>query len=149
MDQAEYKGMGLRKTREQRAALQWQVEAQDREHAARLAALNAAQPRSSPLFCQNCDAKLKPAAVRCHYCGSEDLSISQVSCPLFSQVAVGGRCPRCGGSSFTAADATGVLAAGGYVLGGVAGAVVGAAIGAATADTIVVCVTCGARYRRG
>jgi Zn finger protein HypA/HybF involved in hydrogenase expression len=143
--------MGLRKTREQRAALQVQVEAQDREHAARLAALNAAQPSQSrrPLFCQDCDAKLKPAAVRCHYCGSDDLSVSQVSCPLFSQVAVDGRCPRCGGSSFTAPTATGVLAAGGYVLGGVAGAVVGAAIGAATPVTIVVCVTCWARYRRG
>jgi Zn finger protein HypA/HybF involved in hydrogenase expression len=89
------------------------------------------------------------AAVRCHYCGSEDLSVSQVSCPLFSQAAVDGHCPRCKGSSFTVPNATGVLAAGGYALGGVAGAVVGAAIGAATADTIVVCVTCGARYRRG
>ena len=140
--------MGLRKTKGERAVAQLRVDAQDREHAARLAALNTAQP-PRPLFCQNCDAKLKPAAVRCHYCGSEDLSVSQVSCPLFSQVAVGGRCPRCQGSSFTASDATGVLAAGGYVLGGVAGAVVGAAIGAAAANTVIVCVTCGARYRRG
>jgi hypothetical protein len=142
-------GMRLRKTKEERAALQLQVEAQDRAHAARLAELNTPQPRSRPLFCQNCDAKLKAAALRCHYCGSEDLSVSQVSCPTFSQVAVDGHCPRCRGSSFTMPNSIGALAGGGYVLGGVAGAVLGAAVGAATADTVIVCVTCGARYRRG
>lgn len=46
----------------------------DREHAAQFAALNAIQPRQ-PLYCQNCDARLKAAAVRCHYCGSEDLAV--------------------------------------------------------------------------
>ena len=35
--------------------------------------------------------------------------------PDGTHVAVDGRCPRCGGGSFTTPNTTGVLAAGGYV----------------------------------
>ena len=136
------------KSKEQREARRAEIEQHDRAHAAQLAALNAARPWR-PLFCQNCDAKLKPAAVRCHYCGGEDLAMSQISCPFFTEVAVNGACPRCRGMSFRTPSSTGALAAGGWVVGGVAGAAVGAAIGAATPSDLIICVTCGERYRRG
>jgi len=140
--------MPLRKSREQREAERAEMDERDRDHAARLAALNAAQLRP-PLFCQACDARLKPAAVRCHYCGSEDLAVSQVSCPFFSEVAVDGACPRCHGRSFRTPEPASVLATGGLLAGGLAGAAAGAAIGAAASSDLVLCVTCGARFRRG
>lgn len=141
--------MPLWKSKEQREAERMEIEQRDREHAARLAALSAPQPPKQALFCQGCDAKLKPAAIRCHYCGSEDLALRQASWPVFSEVAVNGACPRCHGMSFRTPASTGVLAAGGWLVGGVAGAAVGAAIGAATPSDIILCVTCGARFRRG
>jgi hypothetical protein len=91
------------------------MDQRDREHAARLAARNAAQLRP-PLFCRACDARLRHAAVLCHYCGSEDLAVSQVSCPFFSEVAVNGACTRCHGTSFRTPGSAGVLAAGGLLV---------------------------------
>jgi hypothetical protein len=44
---------------------------------------------------------------------------------------------------------TGAMAASAFLVGGAAGAAVGAMAGAASSNEIVVCVTCGARFRRG
>ncbi len=101
--------MPLRKSREQRDAERAEVDRQDREHAARLAALNDVT-RQGPIFCQSCRAKLRPDAVRCHYCGGTDLARNDPSAPLFSQAAVGGACGKCGGRAFTR-QATGLAQA--------------------------------------
>jgi Zn finger protein HypA/HybF involved in hydrogenase expression len=141
-------GMALRKTKEQRDALRAELERQDREHSARLAAVSA-QARRPALFCQQCEAKLKPEAATCHYCGSGDLGTSQPSCPRFSDVAVDGACPRCHGTSFKTVDVVGTMAAGGLLAGGTVGAAIGAMAGAMAPDDVILCVTCGARFRRG
>jgi hypothetical protein len=141
-------GMPLRKTREQREAKRAELERKDREHAARLAAVSA-EARRLPLFCQECEAKLKPTATACHYCGSRNLGPSQPSCPRFSEVAVDGACPKCHGTSFRAPGLTGAGAAAGFVVAGAVGAAVGAAAGAMSPGDITLCVTCGARFRRG
>ena len=60
-------------SKDEREAERRPLRRRDHEPAAQFAALNAIRP-GQPLYCQNCDAKLKPAAVRCHYCGSEDLA---------------------------------------------------------------------------
>jgi ribosomal protein L40E len=73
--------MGKRK--ERRAARQAEVDRRDREAAARLAAVSA-QAARPPVWCQACEAKLKPAAARCHYCGSTDLGPNNPSLPRFS-----------------------------------------------------------------
>jgi ribosomal protein L40E len=125
-----------------------ELERQDREHATRLAAVSA-QARRPPLFCQACEAKLKPTATACHYCGSKDLGPSQPSCPRFGEAAVGGKCPHCRGASVTAPEMTGAMAAGGFLVGGAAGVVIGAMAGAASPSYIIICVTCGARFRQG
>jgi ribosomal protein L40E len=131
--------MPLRKTREQREAQRAEIDRQDREHATRLAAVSTqARP---PLFCQQCEAKLKPDATGCQYCGSHDLGTSQLSCPRFSEVAVGGACPRCHGTSFSAPDVTGTLAIGGFLASGAVGAAVGAMAGAMSTSDIILCVT--------
>ena len=140
--------MPLRKTREQREAEGAEIERQDREHAARLAAVNAQALRPA-LFCQQCEAKLKPNAIACHYCGSRNLETSQPSCPRFSEVAVDGTCPKCHGAAFRVPGVTGTMAAGGFLAGGVVGAAIGAMAGAMSPNDIVICVTCGARFRRG
>ena len=140
--------MPLRKTREQRAAQRAEMEQQDRDHAARLAAVSA-QPARPPLFCQDCEAKLKPTATSCRYCGSQNLGTSNPSCPPFSEVAPDGACPRCRGGSFAAPGLTGPITAGAFLAGGGLGAVIGAAAGATTANYLVICVTCGARFTRG
>lgn len=140
--------MPLRKSREQREARQAEIDRQDQEAAARLAEVSARTPRL-PLYCQQCEAKLKPAATACHYCGSTDLGPSQPSCPRFSDVTVNGRCPRCDGSSFKAPGVTGTMTAAGFLAGGIVGAAVGALAGAASIGDSILCVTCGARYRRG
>jgi hypothetical protein len=69
--------------------------------------------------------------------------------PIFSEVAelANGEatCPRCHGTSFknpSPAD----LAAGGFIVAGVIGVGVGVA---ATPTDVVICVTCGMRFRRG
>jgi hypothetical protein len=140
--------MQLRKSREQRDAERAEVDRQDREHAARLAALNDVT-RQGPMFCQSCRAKLRPNAVRCHYCGGTDLARNDPSAPLFSQAAVGGACAKCGGRSFTAAGVgTGTAIEVGFLVAGVVGAAVGAAASMDSGE-YVLCVTCGARYRRG
>jgi hypothetical protein len=77
------------------------------------------------------------------------LGTSQLSCPRFSEVAVGGACPRCHGTSFSAPDVTGTLAIGGFLASGAVGAAVGAMAGAMSTSDIILCVTCGARFRRG
>ena len=140
--------MPLRKSREQREAGRAELERQDREHAERLAAVSA-QARRPPLFCQKCEAKLKPTATTCHYCGSQDLGPSQPSCPRFSEAAVDDACPRCHGTSFTGSDLTGPMAVGGFLVGGAVGAAIGATAGAMSPGDIILCVTCGARFRRG
>jgi ribosomal protein L40E len=139
--------MPLRKTREQRGAQRAEMEQHDREHAARLAAVSAEGARP-PLFCQDCEAKLKPTATSCHYCGSQNLGASNPSCSLFSEVAPEGACPRCHGTSFTAPGLTGPMTVSGFLAdGGLA--VLSAAAGATTANTLIICVTCGARFTRG
>jgi Zn finger protein HypA/HybF involved in hydrogenase expression len=138
--------MPLWKTREQREAEHAGLERRDREHAARLAAISAQATRPA-LFCQQCETKLKPDATACHYCGSRDLGTSQPSCPRFSEVAVDGACPRCHGTSFRVPDVTGTLATGGFLGGGSVGAAIGAMAGARSPDDIILCVTCGARFR--
>ncbi len=91
-----------------------EIEKSDREHAALLAALNSQV--DTALFCQNCNAKLKRDAARCHYCGSADLAIRPIGLPLFSQAAINGACPRCYGTSFS--TSSGMLAGGVlYVIG--------------------------------
>lgn len=140
--------MPLRKTAEQRVARQAELERADCEHAARLARVSA-RARRQALFCQACEAKLKPDATTCHYCGSQDLGVSQPSCPRFSEVAVNGACPKCHGMSFRSAGATGPAAAAGFLIAGVVGAAIGAVTAAASEDDIILCVTCGARFRRG
>jgi ribosomal protein L40E len=140
--------MALRKTREQREAERAEIERRDSEHAARLATISS-QARRPALFCQQCEAKLRPDATACHYCGSRDLGTSQPSCPRFSEVAVDGACPKCHGTSFRAADVVGTMTAGGFLAGGTVGAAIGAMAGAMSPDDIILCVTCGARFRRG
>ena len=140
--------MPLRRNKDQREARQAELERQDREHSARLAAVSAPAARP-PLFCQLCEAKLKPTATACHYCGSQDLGPDQPSCPRFSEVAVDGRCPRCHGMSFTAPGLAAPMAAGGFLIGDAAGAVIGAAAGATSTDYLILCVTCGKRFWRG
>lgn len=140
--------MPFRKTKEQREAEHAELDRLDREHSARLAALNEAARPIPPLFCQPCGAALEPIAVRCHYCGSEDLALSQPPIPLFSEAVINGACPRCHGMSFSKQTSTGRFATRGLVLGGPAGAVVGAAIGAAMPSDFVSCDACGATFRR-
>jgi ribosomal protein L40E len=140
--------MPLRRSKEQRQARQAELERRDREHSARLAAVSA-QAARAPLFCQRCEAKLKPDATTCHYCGSADLGLDQPSLPRFSVAAVDGHCPRCRGTSFTAPGLAAPMAAGGFLLGGAAGAVIGAAAGAASSGDLILCVTCGKRFHRG
>lgn len=140
--------MPLRRNKQLREARQAELERKDREHSARLAAVSA-QAIQPPRFCQRCEAKLKPTAAACHYCGSQDLGPDQPSCPRFSQVAPDGRCPRCHGMSFTAPGLTSPLVAGGFLIGDAAGAVIGAAAGVTSSDYIILCVTCGKRFRRG
>lgn len=41
------------------------------------------------------------------------------------------------------------MATAGYLIGDVAGAVIGAAAGATSSDYVILCVTCGKRFRRG
>jgi ribosomal protein L40E len=140
--------MPLRRNKDQREARKAELNRQDREHSARLAAVSA-QATRPPLFCQRCEAKLKPTATACHYCGSQDLGPAQPSCPRFSEVAGDGRCPRCRGMSFTVPGLAAPLASGGFLIGGTAGAVIDAAAGATSSDVIILCVTCGKRFRRG
>jgi ribosomal protein L40E len=140
--------MPLRRNKHQREARKAELDRQDREHSARLAAVSAQDTRP-PLFCQRCEAKLKPTATACHYCGSQDLGPAQPSCPRFSEVAGDGRCPRCRGMSFTVPGLAAPMASGGFLIGGTAGAVIGAAAGATSSDVIILCVTCGKRFRRG
>jgi len=140
--------MPLRKTREQREAERAEIDRKDREHAVSLAAVSA-QARRPALFCQQCEAKLKPQATTCHYCRSQDLGPSQPSCPRFSEVAVDGACPRCHGSSFKASDVVGTTAVSGFLAGGTLGAAIGAVAGAMSPDDIILCIICGARFRRG
>jgi hypothetical protein len=140
--------MAWRKSREDRVAQQAELARQDREHADRLSALSNQTPRV-PRYCQRCEAKLKPTATKCHYCSSEDLGLSQPSCPLFSVAAPEGKCSRCGGASFRSADVSGMLAAGGLIAGGAVGATIGALAGSMSPNDLLLCVTCGARYRRG
>lgn len=73
----------------------------------------------------------------------------QPPCPRFTEVAADGRCPLCRGMSFTVPGLAAPMAAGGFLIGGAAGAVIGAAAGATSSDVIIVCVTCGKRFRRG
>jgi ribosomal protein L40E len=141
--------MPLKKSKEQREAKRAELERQDREHAARLAAVSARATRP-PLFCQACEAKLKPTATTCHYCGSNELGPSQPSCPRFSEATVDGRCPKCHGNLFTAPDLAAPLTVGGFMVGGAAAAAVGAVAAAAMSPSdLILCVTCGARFRRG
>lgn len=141
--------MQLRKSREQRDAERAEVDRQDREHAARLAALNDVA-RQVPMFCQGCRAKLRPNAIRCHYCGGTDLAHNDPSAPLFSEAAVGGACAKCGGHSFQSAGLGSSTAVGvGFLVAGAVGAAVGAAAASMGSDEYVLCITCGARYRRG
>jgi ribosomal protein L40E len=140
--------MPLRRNKDQREARQAELDRQDQEHSARLAAVSA-QAARPPLFCQRCGAKLKPTAAACRYCGCQDLGPDQPSCPRFTEVAVDGRCPRCRGMSFTVPGLAAPMAAGGFLIGGEAGAVIGAVAGAPSSDVIILCVTCGKRFRRG
>jgi ribosomal protein L40E len=140
--------MPLRRNKHQREARKAELDRQDREHSARPATVSA-QATRPPLFCQRCEAKLKPTATACHYCGSQDLGLDQPSCPRFSEVAGDGRCPRCRGMSFTVPGLAAPMSAGEFLIGGAAGAAIGAAAGAASSDVIIVCVTCGKRFRRG
>jgi len=139
--------MPVRKTREQREAQRAELERQDREHASRLAAYSATSVAKVALFCQQCEGKLKPTAIECHYCGSTDLGPSQPSCPRFSDVSVDGSCPRCHGKSFRTSDITGTATTVGFLAGGVLGAAVGAVAGAMSPNDVIICVTCGARFR--
>ena len=140
--------MPLRRNKDQREARQTELERQDREHSARLATVSAEATRP-PLFCQRCEAELKPTATACHCCGSQDLGPDHPPCPRFSEVAVDGRCPQCRGMSFTAPGLAAPMAAGGFLIGDAAGAVIGAAAGATSSDYIIQCVTCGKRFWRG
>ena len=79
----------------------------------------------------------------------QDLDPNQPSCPRFSEVAPDGRCPGCQGMSFTVPGLAAPMAAGGLLIGDAAGAVIGAAAGATSSDYIILCVTCGKRFRRG
>ena len=139
--------MPLRKSKEQRAAHPAQRERQDREHSARLAAVSAQAGR--PLHCQRCEAKLKPDATTCHYCGSTDLGPDRPSLPGFSTVAMDGRCARCQGTSFTVPGLAALMATAGFLVSDTAGAVIGAAVGAASSSYVILCVTCGSGFRRG
>ena len=109
----------------------------------------SAQATRPPLFCQRCEAKLKPAATACHYCGSQDLGPDQPSLPRFSVAAPDGRCPRCHGASFTAPGLAAPMTAGGFYVGGAAGAMISAAAEVSSSEDIILCVTCGKRFRRG
>lgn len=71
------------------------------------------------------------------------------SCPRFSEIAADGRCPRCRGTSFMVPGLAAPTATGEFLIGGAAGAVIGAAAGATSSDHIILCVTCGKRFRRG
>lgn len=140
--------MPLRKNKEQCAARQAELERQDPEHSARLAAVSA-QAARPPLYCQRCEAELKPDATTCHYCGSTDLRADRPSLPGFSTVAMDGRCPGCQGSSFTVPGLAAPMATAGFLVSDTAGAGIGAAVGAASSSYVIMCVTCGERFRRG
>jgi hypothetical protein len=103
-----------------------------------------------PLYCQSCDARLKPSASRCHYCGSRDLGPSRPSLPVFSDSAViadgVATCPNCRGTKFKTPSGMVTGAVAGFLLAGGIGAAIGAA---ATPEEIVLCETCGARFRKG
>jgi hypothetical protein len=51
--------------------------------------------------------------------------------------------------SFTVPGLAAPMAAGGFLIEGAAGAMIGAAVGVASSDHIILCVTCGKRFRRG
>lgn len=140
--------MPLWKSREQREAERADLERQDREYSARLADLSANVPRVT-LYCQDCEGKLRPTATACHYCGSHNLGPDQPSCPRFSVATIDGACPRCHGTSFRAPGMVGTMTAAGFLAGGAVGAAIGAAAGAASPNDVILCVTCGARFRRG
>ena len=140
--------MPLRKTRERRAAHRAELERQDPEHPARLAAVSA-QAARPPLYCQRCEAKLMPDATTCHYCGSADLRPGRPSLPGLSTVAMDGRCPHCQESSFTVPGLAAPMATAAFLASDTAEAVIGAASGAASSSYVILCVTCGERFRRG
>jgi hypothetical protein len=102
-----------------------------------------------PLYCQSCEGRLKGSATRCHYCGSERLGPSRASLPLFSAAAVVSNgiatCPKCKGTQFKT-PGMGFGAVTGFMLAGGIGAILGAA---ATPEEIVLCATCGARFKKG
>jgi membrane protein involved in colicin uptake len=62
--------------------------------------------------------------------------------PLFSEAAVGGRCPKCGGASFESGRTN---AAGAFLVGGLAGV----AAAHSLAGRGVLCVTCGMEFGKG
>jgi hypothetical protein len=62
--------------------------------------------------------------------------------PLFSEAAVDGHCPKCGGASFESGRTN---AAGAFLVGGIAGI----AAAHSLADREVRCVTCGTEFRKG
>jgi len=108
----------------------------------------SAQSKRPALYCQDCEAKLKPDATVC-YCGSRDLGTSQPSFPQFSEVAVDGACPKCHGTSFRPPKVDDTTIAGGFLAGGLLGAAIAAKARATPPDGIIVCVTCGAPFRLG
>jgi len=140
--------MPLRKSTEQRAARRAELDRQDPEHPARLAPVSARAARP-PLYCQQCEAELKPDAATCPSCGSTDLGPDRPSLPSFSMVAAGGRCPGCRGTSFTVPGLAAPMTTAGFLVSDTAGAVIGAAVGAASSSYVIVCVTCGERSHQG
>src|SRR5262249_54840088 len=64
--------------------------------------------------------------------------------PLFSEAALDGACPKCGGRQFR--SHAGISALGGFLVAGVVGAVVAAA---ANSNEGIECLTCGERFSKG
>jgi ribosomal protein L40E len=139
--------MPLSKSKERRAAHRAELERQDPEHSAHLAAVSA-QAARPPLYCQRCEAKLKADATTCRYCGSTDLRPDRPSPRGSSTVAMDGQCPSCQETSFTVPGLAAPMATAGFLVSDTAGAVIGAAVGAPSSSYVILCVTCGERFRR-